>query len=202
MGLSATAGNPQKPSRPNRRKAVRTLFLSPHPGLPGAALLKTHDGIVHSAGSGHPGAGLHGCFLGTTPLGLFVCWACTRGSAPAAQPRALWQNPVGIPGGEMGQGTTLGIPRGETAIALDQRHFHAHNGSSPASFPRPQRQRRCAIQPGVAPFPALPRVQAAARSLPRKGLCRSCTSEGAISKGGMGSGSRVRKRSPPGMYVP
>ena len=53
MGLSATAGNPQKSSRPNRRKAVRTLFLSPHPGHPGAALLKTHDGIVHSARSGH-----------------------------------------------------------------------------------------------------------------------------------------------------
>ncbi|MEI6567685.1 MAG: hypothetical protein WCR20_13495, partial [Verrucomicrobiota bacterium] len=63
------------------------------------AILKIHDGIVHSARSGHPGAGLHGCCLGTTPLGLFVCWAGTRGSAPAAQPRALWQNPVGIPGG-------------------------------------------------------------------------------------------------------
>ena len=64
MGRSATAGNPQKPSRPNRRKAVRSLFLSPHPGHPGAALLKTHDGIAHSAGSGHTPApqspGIHG----------------------------------------------------------------------------------------------------------------------------------------------
>ncbi len=31
-----------------------------------------------------------------------------------------------------------------------------------------------ALQPRVARFPALPWVQAAARSLPRKGLCRSC----------------------------
>ena len=31
--------------------------------------------------------------------------------------------------------------------------------------------------PGVAPLQALPRVQAAARSLPRKGLCRSCPRE-------------------------
>ena len=65
----------------------------------------------------------------------------------------------------------------------------------------PQRQRRCAIEPGVAPFPALPRVQATSGSLPRKGLCRSCTSEGAISKGGMGWGSPVQMKSPPGGNV-
>ena len=52
----------------------------------------------------------------------------------------------------------------------------------------PQRQRRCVIKPGVAPFPALPRVQAAARSLPRKGLCRSCPSGGCDIKGRNGMG--------------
>ena len=41
--------------------------------------------------------------LGTTPLGLFMPLAFTRGSASAAQPRALWQNPVGIPGGGWGK---------------------------------------------------------------------------------------------------
>ena len=35
--------------------------------------------------------------IGTTPSGLFISLAFTRGSASAAQPRALWQNPVGIP---------------------------------------------------------------------------------------------------------
>ena len=97
------------------------------------------------------------------------------GPRPSPQSWSRWDSRRG-----MGQGTALGIPGGETAIAHDQRHFHAHNGSSPASFPRPQRQRRCAIQPGVAPIQALPRVQAAARSPPRKGLCRLCPSGGWI----------------------
>ena len=44
--------------------------------------------------------------IGTTPLGLFMSLAFTRGSASAAQPRALWQNPVGIPGGRMPAHTT------------------------------------------------------------------------------------------------
>ena len=76
----------------------------------------------------------------------------------------------------------------------------AANGSPPLSrrISPPQRQRRCAIQPGVVRVAALPRVQAAARSLPRKGLCRPCPSEGAISKGGMGWGSLVGMKGPPG----
>ncbi len=74
---------------------------------------------------------------------------------------------------EIGQRATFGFPEGKRRSPV-LRRFHAHNSSSPASFPRPQRQGRCVIKPGVAPFPALPRVQAAARSLPRKGLCRSC----------------------------
>ncbi len=45
---------------------------------------------------------------------------------------------------------------------------------------------------------ALPRVLATSGSLPRKGLCRSCPSEGAISKGGMGWGSLVGMKGPPG----
>ena len=95
----------------------------------------------------------------------------------------------------------VGIPRGETAIAHDQRRLHAHNGSSPASFPRPQRQRRCAIQPGVVRVAALPRVLAKSCSLPRKGLCRSCPPRGSISKGGMGRRSLVQMKSPPGGNV-
>ena len=70
-------------------------------------------------------------------------------------------------------------------------------GNSP-----PLRQRRYAIKPGVTPSAALPRVQATSRSLPRKGLCRSCRPGGAGNKGGMKSCSRARKRNPPGMYVP
>ncbi len=34
--------------------------------------------------------------IGTTPLGLFMSLAFTRGSASAAQPRALWHNTFGV----------------------------------------------------------------------------------------------------------
>ena len=116
----------------------------------------------------------------------------------------------------MEQGTALGIPGGETAMSRPPAFpdgeigprpspavtiplgFPEGKRRSPASFPPPQRQRRCAIQPGVMRVAALPRVLATSGSLPRKGLCRSCTSEGAISKGGMGWGSRVQMKSPPG----
>ena len=37
--------------------------------------------------------------FGTTLSGLLICWAWTQGSASAAQPWALWQNPFRIPGG-------------------------------------------------------------------------------------------------------
>ena len=37
--------------------------------------------------------------FGTTLSGLLICWALTQGSASAAQPWALWQNPFRIPGG-------------------------------------------------------------------------------------------------------
>ncbi len=40
--------------------------------------------------------------IGTTPSGLFMSLAFTRGSTSAVQPRASWQNPVGIPGGRCG----------------------------------------------------------------------------------------------------
>ena len=36
---------------------------------------------------------------GTTPSGLLIYWPFPQGSASVAQPWALWQNPVGIPGG-------------------------------------------------------------------------------------------------------
>ena len=66
----------------------------------------------------------------------------------------------------------------------------AANGSTDMSrrISPPQRQRRCAIEPGVVRVAALPRVQAAARSLPRKGLCRSCPSGGCDIKGRNGMG--------------
>ena len=51
--------------------------------------------------------------IGTTPSGLFMSLAFTRGSASAAQPRALWQNPVGIPGGGWGKARPWGFPEGK-----------------------------------------------------------------------------------------
>ena len=53
--------------------------------------------------------------------------------------------------------------------------FPTPNGVVPPPLrgnPPPLRQRRYAIKPGVTPSPALPRVQAQSRSLPRTGLCR------------------------------
>ena len=44
--------------------------------------------------------------LGTTLSGLLICWALTQGSASAAQPWALGQNPFRIPGGGMPAHTT------------------------------------------------------------------------------------------------
>ena len=52
---------------------------------------------------------------GTTPLGLFILWEWTHGSASAAQPWALGQNPVGIPGGKIGQRLCT-IPPGFASI--------------------------------------------------------------------------------------
>ena len=129
----------------------------------------------------------------------------------------------------MGQGTTLGIPRGETAIAHHQRRFHAHNGSSPASFPRPPTPK--ALSPpsiarprsewGHDPFWARPptpkalchkaRGCAVPGATPGSGRSAFPTPQGvvpfvpvggAISTGGMGSCSRVRKKSPPVRRVP
>ena len=66
----------------------------------------------------------------------------------------------------------------------------AANGSTHMSrrISPPQRQRRCARQPGVVRVAALPRVQATSGSLPRKGLCRSCPSGGCDIKGRNGMG--------------
>ena len=50
--------------------------------------------------------------IGTTPSGLLIFLAFTRGSASAAQPRALWQNPVGIPGGGWGKARPSDSRRG------------------------------------------------------------------------------------------
>ena len=104
--------------------------------------------------------------IGTTPLGLLIFLAFTRGSASAAQPRASWQNPVGIPGGGWGKARPWGFPEGKRRSPVLRRFrmgklVHAHlrpPHPRPFAVPRPQRQRRCVLQPGVAPSAALPRV--------------------------------------------
>ena len=90
---------------------------------------------------------------GTTPLGLFILWEWTQGSASAAQPWALGQNPVGIPGGKIGQRLCT-IPPPD---------------SRPSTVSPPQRQRRCAIQPGVVRVAALPRGGAGGVPQPQRG---------------------------------
>ena len=66
----------------------------------------------------------------------------------------------------------------------------AANGSTPMRrrISPPQRQRRCAIEPGVVRVAALPRVLTTSGSLPHKGLCRSCPSGGCDIKGRNGIG--------------
>ena len=50
--------------------------------------------------------------FGTTLSGLLLCWAWTQGSASAAQPWALWQNPFRIPGGGWGKARPSNSGRG------------------------------------------------------------------------------------------
>ena len=62
-------------------------------------VIQTNRGVARSAASGHVPRSSPVWCGGTTPSGLLICWAFTQGSASVAQPWALWQNPVGIPGG-------------------------------------------------------------------------------------------------------
>ena len=85
-------------------------------GLPcsgSVAIPKTNHHVAHSAGFVNPRSTIPELGHGTTPSGLFIWLAFTRGSAPAAQPRALWQNPVGIPGGGWGKARPSGFPEGK-----------------------------------------------------------------------------------------
>ena len=84
--------------------------------------------------------------------------AFTRGSASAAQPRSLWQNPVGIPGGGWGKARPWGFPEGKrrwptTSGVSGWGNWSASIRAHPRPFavPPPQRQGRCGIKPGVAP---------------------------------------------------
>ena len=105
----------------------------------------------------------------------------------ALRPRALWG--CGKHPSALARRPPRGIYRAETPRRGEPKF------SSPTPTALCHTARGCAAE-------ALPRVQATSRSLPRKGLCRSCPPGGVGNKGGMKSCSRVRKRSPPGMYVP
>ena len=80
----------------------------------------------------------------------------------------------------------------------------APNRSTPPlqGNPPPLRQRRCALQPGVTPSAALPRVWGRRSHQPQSGCAVRARRGGAGNKGGMKSCSRVRKRSPPGISFP
>ena len=133
-----------------------------------------------------------------------LCLWTSPGVAPRRRnPGLHGRIPLGFPEGDsqahFRKHKAPGIPEGSSHIpthtvlfGIPERVFPTFPPSTficvHSRFSPPQRQRRCAIQPGVAPFPALPRVQAAARSLPRKGLCRSCPSGGCDIKGRNGMG--------------
>ena len=95
--------------------------------------------------------------IGTTPLGLFMSLAFTRGSASAAQPRASWQNPVGIPGGgwgnmrpsdsrrENGDRPTLGVSGwGNWSAPIYAHPIHVHS-----RFPAPNAKGVVPYSPGL-----------------------------------------------------
>jgi hypothetical protein len=63
-------------------------------------VIQTNRSVARSAASSHvPRTSPVWCD-GATPSGLLIYWPFPQGSASVAQPWALWQNPVGIPGGE------------------------------------------------------------------------------------------------------
>ena len=101
----------------------------------------------------------------------------------------------------MEQGTALGIPGGETAIAHHQRRFHAHNGSSPASFPLPNVNDVVPCSPGLCGSPHYPGFRPHRVPYPARGCAVRARRGGAILKGGMGWGSLVQMKSPPGGNV-
>ena len=63
------------------------------------------------------------------------------------------------------------IPEGDAATpAADHNALHpSPPHPRPFAVPPPQRQRRCVIKPGVAPFPALPRVWGGCSQQPQRG---------------------------------
>ena len=123
-------------------------------GLPcsgSVAIPRTNHHVAHSAGFVNPRSTIPELGHGTTPSGLFIWLAFTRGSAPAAQPRALWQNPVGIPGG----GFSNVFPHLRhlriTRSPAPSSHPHWRPSTSVRSSPLPQHQRCAQYQPGVQP---------------------------------------------------
>ena len=94
-------------------------------GLPcsgSVAIPKTNHHVAHSAGFVNPRSTIPELGHGTTPSGLSIWLAFTRGSAPAAQPRALWQNPVGIPGGKTAIARPSAFPNGEIGPRLSPQY--------------------------------------------------------------------------------
>ena len=102
-----------------------------------AVVIQTNRGVARSAASGHvPRTSPVWCGS-TTPSGLLICWAFTQGSASVAQPWALWQNPVGIPGGEYPTPSehtpsSLGFPEG-----IVQRFPHLCSSAPSVDKPSP-----------------------------------------------------------------
>ena len=84
-----------------------------------------------------PTSHTHRLTFGTTPSGLFMSLAFTRGSASAAQPRALGLNPLGVPGGIMACAVGNEVNEGsKTPHPLPQRHECARRNQHPPSWLR------------------------------------------------------------------
>ena len=141
--------------------------------------------------------------------GCLCLWPLPGVAPPRRNPGLYGRIPLGFPEGDRAT-RDLRIPGGKTAIARPPAFPDGEIGPRPSTpipstsirgSPPPTPKALCHTARGCA-AEALPRVQATSRSLPRKGLCRSCPPGGATNKGGMKSCSRVRKRSPPRMYVP
>ena len=130
------------------------------------------------------------------PSGLLICWAWTQGSASAAQPRASWQNPVGIPGGEMGNVRPWGFPEGKRRSPRTSGVSMHIMGHRPHHFPAPNVNDVMPYSPGLRRSRRYPGFRPQRVPYPARG-CAVRAGRGAISKGGMGPGSRVQMNGPP-----
>jgi hypothetical protein len=97
-------------------------------------VIQTNQGVFHPGASGCLQRTFPGWRNGTTTLWLFIYSPFTQGSACEAQPWALWQKPVGLPGGGLsraGYGFPIHRWASRRGLSRADRRCHIHPWASP-----------------------------------------------------------------------